>query len=563
VSDVLQLNARALANRSPETARALDDTGADDRYAVTTAASGDPVVEWNGRALDSRRDPIRAARQVASEVAGDRVVVFGLGGGYLAEAIQEQGRTVGAIVAPDAGALKAALSARALDTLLASTPVFLLEQLLDRVQLARVRALGDDVVIHAASARIAPELRDVAERWASIKPARRPRLLVVGPVYGGSLGCARFVARAAAEAGAEVSFFDASAFAGGRDAIAKMPLHTKTQAALQGRLMLVVGEAIVETAKAFGPDLMFALAQAPLSEPPLTALRAAGVPTAFWFVENSRVITYWREIAPHYDRFYAIQSGAFLDDLRGAGAAHPAYLPMACDPVAHALVTLSDEERVHLAADVSFAGSPYLNRRHVFTSLTDFDFKLWGDGWQHTPLAAHAPGGAAWLDDQELTRIAAATRINVNLHSAAHTTGLDPTPDYVNPRTFELASSHAFQLVDARHPLRELFEPDEVVSFRDVNELRALVSHYLAHDDERAAIATRARARALRDHTYVQRIRRVIAETLPPHLVAGAQFDDTPRSIDDALAGAMGASLSTEEALLRIVMDVRETTRAL
>ena len=112
-------------------------------------------------------------------------------------------------------------------------------------------------------------------------------------------------------------------------------------------------------------------------------------------------------------------------------------------------------------------------------------------------------------------------------------------------------------------PLRELFEPDEVVSFRDVRELRSLVSHYLAHDDERIAVAARARARALRDHTYVQRMRRVIAETLAPHLVAGAQFDDTPRSMDDALAALMGPSLSAEEALLRIVMDVRETTRAL
>ena len=560
--DLLQLNARALANRSPEVALALEAAGADDRYAVTTAASGDRVVEWNRRALDSRRDPVRAARETASAVTGDRVVLFGLGAGYLAEAILEQGRAIGAIVVPDAEALRAALSARPLDTILSSTPVFLLDQLIDRVQLARMRALGDDVVVHAGSASITPELRDVAARWASIKPARRPRLLVVGPVYGGSLGCARFVARAAREAGADVSFFDVSAFAEGHDAFAKMPVHARTQTALQGRLMLLLGEAIVETARAFGPDLVFALAQAPLSEPSLTALRAGGVRTAFWFVENCRVITYWREMARHYDWFYAIQPGTFLEELRAAGAVHPAYLPMGCDPVAHAPVTLTEAERVRFRSDVSFAGSPYLNRRHVFTSLTDFDFKLWGDGWQHSPLAAHAVGGGTRLGEDEF-RIAAATRINVNLHSATHTTGLDPTPDYVNPRTFELASSNAFQLVDARDPLRELFEPDEVVSFRDVAELRSLVSHYLAREDERLAIAARARARALRDHTYVQRIRRVIAETLPPDLVAGAQFDDTPRSIEDAIEKATGPTLSTEEALLRIVMDVRQTTRAL
>ena len=181
MADLLQLNARALADRSPEVALALEAAGADDRYTVTAAASGDRVIEWNGRALDSRRDPVRAAREAASIATGDRVVLFGLGAGYLAEAILEQGRTIGAIVVPDVGALRAALSARAFNTILSSTPVFLLDQLIDRAQLARLRALGEDVVVHAGSASITPELRDVAARWSSIRPARRPRLLVVGP----------------------------------------------------------------------------------------------------------------------------------------------------------------------------------------------------------------------------------------------------------------------------------------------------------------------------------------------------------------------------------------------
>ena len=49
-----------------------------------------------------------------------------------------------------------------------------------------------------------------------------------------------------------------------------------------------------------------------------------------------------------------------------------------------------------------------------------------------------------------------------------------------------------------------------------------------------------------------------MAETLPPNLVAGAQFDDTPGSIEDAVAKVTGPCLSTEEALLQIVMDVRQ-----
>jgi spore maturation protein CgeB len=562
MTNLFQSNLTALRRHSPELAATLESQPNDGTYAIESTASGLPIVTCGGRTLDSRRDPVRSAEQAASECPTDRVVLLGVGTGYLADALETRGIDVGAVVVPDIGSLGAWLRARDARRLLDRVPVFLLDALTDRMVLARVRGLGARAVVHAASAAQAPALAALGDRWERLRPARRPRVLVVGPIYGGSLGIATHVAAALRGAGAETCFFDAHQYAGAHRALAMLPTHRRVHDYLRGKLALLLGEAVVELARAFGPDLVLALAQAPLAEPSLTALRSGGITTAFWFVENGRVLNYWRDIARHYDVFYAIQPGRFLDELHAAGAGRAAYLPLACDPAVHVPVTLDEAAMAEFGADVSFAGAPYLNRRRMFASLGDFDLKLWGAGWDATTLSARAAGGAFDLDG--MLRIFAATRVNLNLHSADHTGGLDPSADYVNPRTFELASCGAFQVVDARGPLADLFTPDEIVTFDSVADLRAQIAHYLAHPAERAAIAARARARAHRDHTYAQRIVRVFADVLPPELAAGARWDVSPASLDDALAPfASDGELSRDEALLRLVRDVRDSVRAL
>jgi spore maturation protein CgeB len=84
---------------------------------------------------------------------------------------------------------------------------------------------------------------------------------------------------------------------------------------------------------------------------------------------------------------------------------------------------------------------------------------------------------------------------------------VNPHGDFVNPRTFELAACQAFQLVDYRSQLPELFEiGKEIVVFNDVNELRDKARYYLDHPDERKTIAQLAQKRVLSQHTYRHRM---------------------------------------------------------
>jgi spore maturation protein CgeB len=557
---LLAKNLEGLTSLSPCTADLVRRAAPGDGVATVIAQSGDPVLVAGGRALDSRRDPVSAAERVAADSRAAAVVVLGLGGGYLAEALMRRGISVTAVVEHSA-IIGAALRARDLGRLLASCPIVAVESLVDRTGLARLRAHSHAVVVHAPSVAQTPELGALAERWNRLPAARAPRVLVVGPLSGGSLGIARHVAGAARALGADTRFFDASPFGAAQRQFGALPITADGRTYLQGRLTLLVGEAVVGVAGEWRPDLVLALAQAPLTEPALSALNEGGAATAFWFVENVRVLPYWRDVVRHYGHVYAIQPGPVLEQMREAGAASVSYLPMACDPEVHLPVALATAEAAEYESPVSFAGAPYLNRRHLLGIVADLGLKVWGEGWEHTPLAARL-GRPGRFDLDAMLRVFAGTSVNLNVHSADHVTGLDPEPDYVNPRTFELAAAGAFQLVDWRAPLSALFTGDEMATFRTPSEMRGLAEHYLAAPRERDAMAAAARRRALSEHTYRHRVERVLRDTLPAHLLPGVAPEAAPSLDAAASASAAAPILTVDEALLRMLVDIRDSAAA-
>ena len=157
---------------------------------------------------------------------------------------------------------------------------------------------------------------------------------------------------------------------------------------------------------------------------------------------------------------------------------------------------------------MGFVGAGYRNRRIVFRTVLDLGLKIWGTEWGGAGQVETAVQRAgARIPTEDCVRIFNATDVNLNLHSSTYVDGVDPRGDFVNPRTFELAAAGAFQLVDQRVLLPPLLEPGrEVATFADASELPDLVRHYLAHPDERAAVAAAGRARVLAEHTYRHRM---------------------------------------------------------
>lgn len=305
---------------------------------------------------------------------------------------------------------------------------------------------------------------------------------------------ARSTAAAFAGLGYESYFIDFSPFAD--------EFH-RTRASGNGEQVLAfigaLERALIDRIDAVGPDVLLGIAQSPLfNERFLDELRKSGVVTLYWFVEDFRVLNYWKRFASHFDIFFSIQAGAFIEELAAAGANNHYYLPVAFDNNFNEFPPKSGER-----AGISFMGAPYPNRVRVLENLACYRPRIYGRGWQ----LYRVPGvevGDRWVTEAEARTIYRNTKINLNLHSS-----MDPNTiggDFVNPRTFELAGLGCFQLSDRRELLPPLYSEDEVVQFDDEADLVEKIEYYLEHEDERERIAGNARRRTLRSHLYEHRV---------------------------------------------------------
>lgn len=354
------------------------------------------------------------------------------------------------------------------------------------------------------------------------------RVLVVLPFYGGSLPVGRYCVDALREIGCLAECFEAPAFHSAFQAMKGLKARQERLEYLESAYLKMVGEAILAQAERFKPDLLLSLAQAPLGIPVLKRLKSEGIPTAMWFVEDYRLFTYWRVFAPYYDIFAVIQKSPFLEELAELGVKNAFYLPLAAQPGLHKPLSLSAAEKKRFGAAISFMGAGYPNRRQAFKRLCAYDFKIWGTEWEDEPeLSARVQLGGRRISTEETTRIFNASTINLNLHSGVKRNEAVTHGDFVNPRTFEIAACGAFQLVDRRALLPELFASDELAVFDSLEGMIEGIDYYLARPEERAALAAKGRERVLREHSYARRMRSLLD-------FAAARLSDWPRPRDSA-----------------------------
>ncbi|MDR3357522.1 MAG: glycosyltransferase [Desulfovibrio sp.] len=358
------------------------------------------------------------------------------------------------------------------------------------------------------------------------------RILVVLPMYGGSLPIGRYCAGALQSMGHSVRLFDAPLLYPAFTGLQRLGLPPAAGNQLENSFLQLVSQAIWAHVQALEPHLVLALAQAPLNRHLLQRLRRNGVRTAMWFVEDYRIFDYWRLYAPLYDIFAVIQKKPFVDELVRHGQHNVLYLPLAALPDFHRPVELTAQERLEYGADMAFLGAGYPNRRLAFRHLAGKNFKIWGSDWEgESLLADNIQRRGARVGEEESVKIYNASKININLHSSLQTTDIVSHGDFVNPRTFELAAAGAFQLVDERSLLGELFGADELATFTSVTELYAKIDHFSSRPEEREAYAGKARNRVLREHTYAHRMAALleyIAQRTGPWPRGAAKADFPP-----------------------------------
>jgi spore maturation protein CgeB len=207
-----------------------------------------------------------------------------------------------------------------------------------------------------------------------------------------------------------------------------------------------------------------------------------------------------------YDLFFTKERYA-LRALENVGLRNLHYLPLYCVPDLHHSVTLSNAEAQRVTSPISVVGSWYPYRERLLQELARHPIRVWGSGWQRArspAVRAMVAGRPVW--GRGKLAVYAGSILSLNQHH--------PLNDIVgvNTRAFELAASGVCQVADLRDDLPSLFTPgEELLAYRDLDELTRHLDYYLAHPDEARAIGLNAQTRALKEHTLRHRIETMLA----------------------------------------------------
>jgi spore maturation protein CgeB len=524
LSGFLDKNLALLASSQPETARQIKDAAVPAEAVIETTRSGLPGLKTGRVRLCSTVDPQAEGRSLAARALPGKTAVFGFGLGYHLEPLAHNETLV---YEPDAGLLKLALDARDFSGLL---PHIQLECDLSRLD----DMSGYSPLVHRPTARLHPAELEGFKRRLAEKPQTKirpenPRVLVVPPILGGTLAASYWSAEALGQLGCRVETIPIDKMAPLYDLVRKSSFDLNRLDQVREPMIRFLSELTLMKAEEFQPHMVMALAQAPLQRKVITQLRGLGAVTVFWFVEDFRLMTYFREVASAYDHFFHIQGEEMAHELNRLGANY-SHLPVAAHPPCHRPLSLSPEDKEFYGAKVGFMGAGYPNRRRIFGELVEngFNIKLWGVDWpEDGPLGRCLAKENRYLESDEVVKIYNACRIVLNLHSSPRKGQRIGGADFVNPRTLEVPCCGGFQLVDHVPVLNSMLKPGkEVAVFTSKRDLLDKVRHYLDYPDQRAAIARAGRLKVLDQHTYCHRMETMLNLCLGPVVESGQSRDE-------------------------------------
>ena len=162
--------------------------------------------------------------------------------------------------------------------------------------------------------------------------------------------------------------------------------------------------------------------------------------------------------------------------------------------------------------DVVFAGALNRSQRWAGNEMLEragrrIPIDFWGygaGGWPPGSSILERYHGEAW--GIEMFRVLYGAKVALNRH------GDVAGPFANNMRLFEATGVGTMLLTDEKRNLATLFEPGrEVVTYSNEDELVEQAAYYLEHPDERRAIAKAGQERTLREHTYLERMKELIA----------------------------------------------------
>ncbi|MGQ9908433.1 MAG: glycosyltransferase family protein [Candidatus Flexifilum sp.] len=287
-----------------------------------------------------------------------------------------------------------------------------------------------------------------------------------------------------------------------RAGLNRIPPHFNPDLRLRNRRLL-------ERAEAFRPDVLWMVGDNTVIYPETLAAIKAATGCQIVYACGTSPIVFSHPIDRAAARLYdLVLASDYYHGIQWLelGAQRMVALPLAaCDPDFHRPYPLTDAERAEVGCEIAFVGTLvpahlYSRRVRALEALRAFDLGIWS---VHDVPASLRPFVRGRALGAEMQRLLSAGKLCFNTHG-----------DFVyyggNLRLFEVAGAGVMQIVDDLPGVREWFPspPDApmVITYRDLDELRAQVRWWLDHDAEREAAAARAREHVYAHHTYAKRV---------------------------------------------------------
>jgi spore maturation protein CgeB len=296
--------------------------------------------------------------------------------------------------------------------------------------------------------------------------------------------------------------------------------------------------------------------------------RRYGIPVAVWFVDDPRPILLSQRRFITSDMTAFCWERDYLEVLRNAGFSNVYHLPLAADPEFFSPELLNTKSKIPLSfAGTSMAGTfrnalrnkflwkqeiePLVNNiAQVLLESPSIDISSKISQFldnSNTTLPFHDERNSVWLQSYiihtagmikrkktiellrnqlielfgdkdgwiellgegytihppvdyttQLCDVYHSTAINLNITSCQMTTA-------VNQRVFDVPVSGNFLITDFQNDIEELFDKDEVVTYRSLQELNELCTWYTRNESSQKTITSKARTRILQQHTYTNR----------------------------------------------------------